>query len=119
MSEPKILKYFHDHADNFKKELKVKDKIPMTEFLETVKEMIVEKKEQQNGGAKIDKHYPKLLHMRDVLERWKIGGLNRKLQMKPTQWEEYFTEDGEKILMCSQLQVVLKWGGNLTKLGEK
>ena len=30
----------------------------------------------------------KLKHMRDVLERWKIGGLNRKLQIKPQAWNE-------------------------------
>ena len=30
MSEPQLLQYFHDHTDNCKKELKVKDKIPLT-----------------------------------------------------------------------------------------
>jgi len=28
----------------------------------------------------------KLVHIRDVLERWEISGINRKLQMKPTRW---------------------------------
>ncbi len=122
LSEPAILQYFHQHADNFKKELKVKDKIPMTEFLDTVKDLLAEKEKEpdynENRVKKDDITY-KLLHMRDILERWKIGGLNRKLQMKPTKWDEYITSDGVKILKCSELQLILKWGGNLTKLGEK
>ena len=43
MSEPQLLNFFHNHADNCKKELKVKDKIPMTEFLQTIREMISQK----------------------------------------------------------------------------
>ena len=122
MSEPAILQYFHDHIDNPKKELKVKDKIPMTEFLETVKSMIAVKQlepEYDENRIRKDDIVYKLLHMRDVLERWKIGGLNRKLQMKPTKWDEFITPDGVKILKCSEVQLILKWGGNLTKLGEK
>jgi inositol hexakisphosphate/diphosphoinositol-pentakisphosphate kinase len=124
MSEPLLLQYFHDHTDNCKKELKVKDKIPMTAFLETVRKMIAEKQEEEkyeknNRCMKKNEIYHKMLHVRDVLERWKIGGLNRKLQMKPTKWDEYINTDGMKILKCTQLQLILKWGGNLTKLGEK
>lgn len=120
-SEPELLQYFHDHSDNYSNELKVKDKIPMTEFLMTIKEMITKREEQtrKTEVVKKDKVIYKLLHMRDILEKWKIGGLNRKLQMKPTKWNEHVTSDGVKILKCSQLQLILKWGGNLTKLGEK
>jgi len=125
MSEPLLLKFFHDNAENYKKELKVKDKIPMTNFLETVREIIaINKKKTEEvvkdgSSAKKNEFLLKMLHMRDILERWKIGGLNRKLQMKPTKWDEYIDGDGKKILRCAQLQLILKWGGNLTKLGEK
>lgn len=56
----------------------------MTEFLETVKLMIAEKEEEaQKDEIKRDKDLLyKLRHMRDVLERWKIVGLNRKLQVR-------------------------------------
>ncbi len=124
MSEPQLLNFFHDHADNFKKELKVKDKIPMTRFLETIREMITQKQGEESykritrAGNKND-ILDKLLHMRDILERWNITGLNRKLQMKPTKWDECINSDGTKIVKCTQLQLILKWGGNLTKLGEK
>jgi inositol hexakisphosphate/diphosphoinositol-pentakisphosphate kinase len=53
--------------------------------------------------------------MRDVLERWKITGLNRKLQIKPRKFAED-PETGEQ--KCTEVQLILKWGGNLTKLGE-
>ncbi len=123
MSEPLLLQYFHDHSENFRKELKVKDKKPMTEFLETVRQMIAQKQQEKNHEKNSCKKkeiiYQKLLHMRDVLERWKIGGLNRKLQMKPTKWDEFLNGDGMKVLRCTELQLILKWGGNLTKLGEK
>jgi len=123
MSEPLLLQYFHDHADNVRKELKVKDKIPMTQFLATVLEMIAQKQQEgyceKNSSGKKKEIMNKLKHMRDVLERWKIGGLNRKLQMKPTKWDEFQDEDGNKIFRCTELQLILKWGGNLTKLGEK
>jgi inositol hexakisphosphate/diphosphoinositol-pentakisphosphate kinase len=39
--------------------------------------------------------------------------------MKPTKWEEYVTQDGDVIIRAVSLLLVLKWGGNLTKLGEK
>lgn len=119
LSEPAILQYFHQHADNVKKELKVKDKIPMTEFLDTVKDLLAEKEKEPDYNEKRVKRDDityKLLHMRDILERWKIGGLNRKLQMKPTKWDEYITSDGVKILKCSELQLILKWGGKSISL---
>lgn len=121
-TEPHILAYFHAHTDNCRKDLKVKAKAPMIEFLETVKRMIAEKVSNRNMSSanpdELEILY-KLMHMRDVLERWKIAGLNRKLQIKPRDWVEYENDDGETIVRCIELQLILKWGGNLTKLGEK
>ena len=116
MTEPLLLKYFHKYSKNCKKDLKIKDKKPMIEFLNTVLAMIAEK---EAAGMKNNKLLYKLCHMRDVLERWKIGGLNRKMQMKPRKWDEFQDENGKKILRCAEVQLILKWGGNLTKLGEK
>lgn len=47
--------------------------------------------------------------MIDVLERWKIAGLNRKLQIKPKKFEEYVDEDGETKERCTAVQLILKW----------
>jgi len=120
ISEPLILRYFNTHTKSSKKNLKVKAKKLMREFLETVKLAIAAKEDQLKvNDTKTDREMlSKLEHMRDVLERWKIGGLNRKLQLKPRKWNESVNEDGEKVTLCSELQLILKWGGNLTKLGE-
>jgi len=121
-TETPILDYFEKYAGNCRKDLKVKDRLPMIEFLETVTNMIAEK--QKDCTVSLHKLSEKdilykLLHMRDVLERWKIVGLNRKLQIKPRSWEEVTDELGENQARCTEVQLILKWGGNLTKLGEK
>jgi inositol hexakisphosphate/diphosphoinositol-pentakisphosphate kinase len=121
-SEPRILDYFHMHSNNCRKDLKVKAKAPMIEFLETVKNMIVEKaatRDLKTWTQEQKEILYKLKHMRDVLERWKIAGLNRKLQIKPRDWEELKDKDGETYFRCTEVQLILKWGGNLTKLGER
>lgn len=92
----------------------------MIEFLETVTNMITEKQKDSTGiKVKLSEKdiLYKLLHMRDVLERWKIVGLNRKLQIKPRSWEEITDDKGETSVKCTEVQLILKWGGNLTKLG--
>jgi len=126
MSEPRVLAYFHDHTKKPKKELKVKAKKPLEEFLKTIILMIAEKEAEAKAyGSKRKASNDsgqllyKLRHMRDVLQRWKIGGLNRKLQIKPQKWDETVGENGEEIIKCTEVQLILKWGGNLTKLGER
>ena len=117
MKEPLILKYFHDHTDDCKKELKVKAKAPMTEFLETVKNTLAELDKRNSDKDHTLKY--QLRHMRDILEKWKIAGLNRKLQIKPKKFEEYVEEaTGKTKTRCKSVQLVFKYGGNLTRLGE-
>ncbi len=53
-----------------------------------------------------------------MLERWEISGINRKLQLKPLEFENNEPDvPGNK--RVSRLLLVLKWGGELTRLGEK
>ena len=94
MTEPHILKYFHDHSKGAAdKDLKVKAKQPMTEFLETVKTTLYElstnsevasiktkdKDKKKNTAVKAAAGVAKkgaeqgnlrhqLMHMRDILE---------------------------------------------------
>ena len=126
MTEPRVLAYFHQRCKAPKKDLKVKHKKPLEEFLKTIILMIAEKEEEARtyGGKKKKKSDDgkllyKLRHMRDVLQRWKIGGLNRKLQIKPQKWNETVGEDGNVVIKCTEVELILKWGGNLTRLGEK
>lgn len=107
MTEPHILKFFHDHCKDCRKDLKVKAKAPLTEFLRTVKATMEELKGTENDSVRYQ-----LSHMRDILERWKIVGLNRKLQIKPRKFEDYTDEDGEVKQRCTEVQLILKWGGN-------
>jgi inositol hexakisphosphate/diphosphoinositol-pentakisphosphate kinase len=116
MSQPLILDYFHKQSEDCTKDLKVKGKAPLTDFLATVKKILHETKNDESA----DNVRYQLMHMRDILERWKIVGLNRKLQIKPRKIEEVVDEaTGEPSQRCSEVQLILKWGGNLTKLGEK
>lgn len=39
--------------------------------------------------------YGKLHQIKHVLERWEISGINRKLQLKPREWETYYPADEE------------------------
>ena len=113
-SEPIILKYFRDHSDkpNSVKDLKIKKKSPMQDFLAAVREIIA----QYEGKENLDKKMKlKFMHMRDVLERWKFSGLNRKLQLKP---KKIVTDEVTGETTVQQIQLILKWGGDLTKLGE-
>jgi len=112
-----FLRYYHDHSPKVKKDLKVKAKKEMYEFLDTVKNVIDDL--EAKGVKKNRDALYKARHIRDILQRWKFGGLNRKLQMKPRKWIEEETPDGDTITKCSELQLIVKWGGDLTKLGEK
>jgi len=107
------LKYFHEHSSKFKKNLKVNSKKKMVSFLDTVKSVI------SVLGANVgpdDMNNAKQIW--DILQRWKISGLNRKIQMKPREWTEEVTPGGN-MTRCSELQLIVKWGGDLTVLGEK
>jgi inositol hexakisphosphate/diphosphoinositol-pentakisphosphate kinase len=103
--------------------------------------------------------------VREVLERWQLSGINRKVQLKPVEWRETTAADGECMSGSSsgsdlaedpsnparprrrhtrrgtasagtgpvavgwkridlnrrvtKLTLILKWGGDLTKVGEK
>lgn len=69
-----FLKYFSDHTSNPKKDLKVKAKKPMVEFLETVQAVIKEKEEE--GAKKNREVLYKVRHIRDILLRWKFSGVS-------------------------------------------
>ena len=120
VDHPLFLEYYMNTANGSKKDLKIKAKQPLLKFLNAIKIIITEK--ELAKGSNLDpsldsfrslkKELYKLHHMRDVLERWKISGLNRKLQIKPIKWNEETDQ-------CTKLMLIMKWGGNLTKLGER
>eukprot|EP00981_Chlorochromonas_danica_P011249 scaffold3825_cov179-Ochromonas_danica.AAC.6 len=86
VTESRFLDYFHSYVKTPIKELKVKSKSGLLRFLEVTREVIQDKQTAPELRRK-------LFQIRDVLERWEISGINRKLQMKPLKWEEDDEED--------------------------
>ena len=73
----RFLKYFHDYSKGPRKDLKVKSKTELITFLAIIKEVLADGR--QNLSAEV---FRKLGQIRDVLERWEISGINRKLQVQ-------------------------------------
>ncbi|RLN60847.1 hypothetical protein BBJ29_001871 [Phytophthora kernoviae] len=64
--------------------------------------------------------------LRDVLQRWQLVGINRKVQLKPKEFvtvpvEGTATECGKQPVArrVSKLLLIIKWGGDLTHTGEE
>ena len=120
VTEVQYLDYFHNFAKSPTKELKVKSKSALVRFLDITRDIILQ------GQVNIEQDlFRKLRQIRDVLERWEISGINRKLQMKPQKWAEdnIFNEksgitEGPK-LRATEILLILKWGGDLTPLGRE
>jgi inositol hexakisphosphate/diphosphoinositol-pentakisphosphate kinase len=92
-------------AKDCKKDLKVKEKAPMIAFLKVIRTTLAEWPED----SETEDLRHQLMHIRDILERWKIVGLNRKIQIKPKKFEEYEDEDGETRTRCTEVQLIMKW----------
>ena len=114
VDDPRYLAYFRDESNSPKKELKVKGKSGLLKFLAVTKDIIVERETAHDKGELTRK----LRQIRDVLERWEITGINRKVQLKPTKVEDVLNEQGEVTgHVATELLIILKWGGDLTPLG--
>ena len=59
----------------------------------------------------------KLVQIKYVLEKDKLEGLNRKIQLKPLKTEEYTNEKGQKVRRTTEALFILKFGGELTHAG--
>eukprot|EP01040_Poterioochromonas_malhamensis_P002256 gene2256-2398_t len=110
LDEPTYLSYYHKYSKGPKKDLKLKSKSGLIEFLKVTNEVLQENKSNLTFDVK-----RRLTQIRDVLERWEISGINRKLQMKPQKWDE--KEDGSGTGLATEVLIILKWGGDLTPLG--
>jgi inositol-hexakisphosphate/diphosphoinositol-pentakisphosphate 1-kinase len=121
LSDDRFLDFFHAHASSPQNNVKLKSKKSLISFLELTKSVI------SHGPEHIDDKelFAHLLCIRDVLERHKISGINRKLQMKPEKWRDTVvgddSVDGEQqvVTRAIEIQLILKWGGDLTPLGEQ
>jgi len=74
--------------------------------------------EENNLESVVDDLRNKLQQIHDVLAKSKISGLTRKLQMKPLEWVGGDDDKQGGPLRACRVQLILKWGGALTPLGE-
>lgn len=93
VSEPKFLDYFHAFAKTPRKDLKVKSRSALVRFLDVTREIIADGTVSPDQDPDL---FRKLRQIRDVLERWEISGINRKLQMKPQKWADGWNESEEE-----------------------
>ena len=93
---------------------KVKTRSSLLQFLAITIDILHEKQYDVTS-----EYYRVLRQIRDVLERYEISGINRKLQMKPISWESVTDEAGVVSKKASELMLVMKWGGDLTPLGRE
>uniref|UniRef100_K3X2Z1 Inositol hexakisphosphate and diphosphoinositol-pentakisphosphate kinase n=1 Tax=Globisporangium ultimum (strain ATCC 200006 / CBS 805.95 / DAOM BR144) TaxID=431595 RepID=K3X2Z1_GLOUD len=119
-------------ASSKKKDLKIKGVADLEHLLQVAKELIrlyeerdpeflqflIEREDVYNEdpGDRV-KGYRTL---RDVLQRWQLVGINRKVQLKPKEYTLVPSADGttqEK--RVSKLLLIIKWGGDLTHSGEE
>ena len=113
--DPTFLKFF-DGAKNMKKEVKLKTPAQLQKLLDITRKLIqqiLEKNIHSKEIKNVDKErewIAKLIQLRNVLERDKFEGLNRKVQLKPIKWDAQTGKVAETVF-------VLKWGGELTHSG--
>ncbi|CAM9169864.1 unnamed protein product [Choristocarpus tenellus] len=122
------LDFYDKYSPGHRQDLKIKGKMELKQFLATTVDLI----ESLGPDEKDHDSLSKLHQIRHVLERWEISGINRKLQLKPLQRDDIppseqephnggignGTTNAAKIKGRSLL-LILKWGGELTKLGEE
>ncbi|GLD99008.1 hypothetical protein PINS_up007726 [Pythium insidiosum] len=128
---PSFLEYYESRVSSSskKKDLKIKAVSDLEQLLQVSKELIhlyetrdpefiafLVEREQQFGEDANDriKGYRTL---RDVLQRWQLCGINRKVQLKPKGTSIVEGPTGEKIEKATKLLLILKWGGDLTHTG--
>ena len=113
VEDARYIQFYSSYSPNPKKELRIKAKTALVQFLEITKEVVgdMEGTDPASGMCK------RLRQIRDVLMRWEISGINRKLQIKPTRWDECVTEGGEAVCRIQEVLLILKWGGDLTPMG--
>eukprot|EP00968_Pinguiococcus_pyrenoidosus_P017139 scaffold1667_cov258-Pinguiococcus_pyrenoidosus.AAC.13 len=122
VSYPEYIEFFHSYSGDPRCELKVKGKARLNRFLEVTKTIIdrLENEDFDPYTQSLDetgrstKSLHKLIQIRSVLSRFRIAGINRKVQLKPHEW----SKGGDtKDVAATKLLLILKWGGDLTDVG--
>ncbi|TYZ62556.1 hypothetical protein PybrP1_004757 [[Pythium] brassicae (nom. inval.)] len=132
---PSFLEFYEQKAGGKLKDLKIKGVADLEHLLQVAKALIRQyeernpeflqflvEREDQFGEDPNDrvKGYRTL---RDVLQRWQLVGINRKVQLKPKEFAtDEPSDDSEAVTprkRVSKLLLIIKWGGDLTHSGEE
>eukprot|EP00127_Corallochytrium_limacisporum_P000132 Clim_evm15s5 gene=Clim_evmTU15s5 len=132
-NHPMFCNLFEKYGDpTRKKELKLKTPEQLQEILDISRELHADKAMVCIKDPEASNH--KLIQMRHVLEKGgHFSGINRKVQLKPLEWEEIEHEHIEKpeseeatdsprlappvTIRVRRCLLILKWGGELTHSG--
>lgn len=111
-------------AGKTRKDLKIKAVADLEHLLDVSKQLLAKFEsrepefmaflaERERGfGEDASDRVQGLRTLRDVLQRWRLVGINRKVQLKPKEVED---ETGR----VRKLLLVIKWGGDLTHMGKE
>ena len=120
VEDPRFLSFFEGQKD-LRKEVKLKNAKHLQKILDITREILGEIKVKSPFTYKEDdqEYALKLLQLKSVLEK---GGhfeeINRKVQLKPLNVEEYTDKNGKTAQRVTQGLFIMKWGGELTHSGE-
>lgn len=127
---PLFLEYYKARVGSGKKkskDLKIKGVSDLEKLLEVSKQLLAKHdardaefmnflSEREDGfGEDASDRVQGYRTLRDVLQRWRLVGINRKVQLKPKEVETL--EDGTQV--ARKLLLIIKWGGDLTHMGEE
>lgn len=127
---PSFLEFYEQKAGGKKKDLKIKGVADLERLLQVAKALIrqYEAREpeflqfladrEESFGEDPNDRVKGYRTLRDVLQRWQLVGINRKVQLKPKEYVEDESDDGVR-KRVSKLLLIIKWGGDLTHSGEE
>jgi len=125
-TEPRLLALLGKNKDA-RAELKIKKIRAMEELTQIVSRLVEEKlRAADPSSERYEEDLDKLLTVQQVLQSHPFSGINRKVQIKPSKWAavpEAGSADGGAAPPASrevavEALFILKWGGELTALGE-
>ena len=123
--EPSLLALVVEHSKTPRQELRIKNVRLMEELLLRVEAVLRRMHGCADVGSEDDSadSFEKFLAVKQVLKSHPFNGINRKVQIKPTAWQ---TEAAAAMPtgvttpreLPTEALFILKWGGELTQLGE-
>jgi inositol hexakisphosphate/diphosphoinositol-pentakisphosphate kinase len=120
-----FLDYYHSIVTNSRTNVKIKSKTELISFVDMCNLVLNDyyKNHNNNVYSSDSENIHKWEQILGVMTHHEIGGIYRKVQIKPQKWEniEILNEDGKSTVneKATELLLIIKWGGSLTPLGKR